>query len=300
MPQFLKKISMIALVCFPWMKINAQYKDIKDLAFSLLIQAKYPNICKTNTIGGAIDTIKAKNAPNTSLSFVNQGIQNADEIRYFEKLDSLNLSNNNLTTINSYSGLSNIKYLNLADNQLTELSNIGKLTKAQHITVANNQLTKITASNFDKLSGTLKRMNFSNNNIDSISADFSKYKTIDWLILDNNYLSFFDILPLTKIARFNPNDIFPQKALPLSFSKINVSEGEQITLNTPYDQNVSGMTFKLYQDGTLLMSQKTGVFTFAASTDASGKYYIELSNDNPLTNGYQVSTQEFDIEVSPK
>ena len=296
--QFLNKISITAIICLSWTCLNAQYIGFTDPAFAVQIQARYPDIYRADTLGGAMDTTKAKVSTNTKLSLINQGFQNADEVRYFEKLDTLNLSNNSLPKINSFIGLGNIKYLNLADNQLTGLTNIGKLTNAQHITVANNQLTRITA-NFDKLSGTLRRMNFSNNNIDSISADFTKYTTIDWLIIDNNYLSFSDILPLTKAVHFNANDVFPQKALPLSFTKINVLEGKQITISTPYDQNVSGMTFKLYQDGALLLSQKTGIFNFVASTESSGKYYIELSNDNLLTTGFQVSTQEFDIEVSP-
>ena len=277
---------------------NAQFIAIKDPAFRDYIATRCPTSYRADTLGGALDTIAAKTCAKTTLNGMAKNILSADEIVYFSKLDTIFLMDNSITKFNTFKGLNSLIYISLLNNKLTSLSDIYTVKTLKHLSVKNNQLTTLP-KNLDSLKNSLNRINVADNYITTIDVDFSKF-TFEWFIVNNNYLSFEDILPLTKNNVFNPNNIFPQKQLPLKVTNYKVVEDENLIIDSEYDQSLTGITYYLYKGNTVIETATTGIFTKQAALTDEGTYYVELKSDHPLTKGYSLQTQKFQVEVTPK
>ena len=100
-------------------------------------------------------------------------------------LQTLHLSNNQLTSIPDLSGLANLQWLNLYNNHLTSIPALAGLSKLQTLDLGNNQLTSIP-----DLSGlaNLQRLHLYNNHLTSI-PDFTGLAKLQRLNLYNNHLT---------------------------------------------------------------------------------------------------------------
>ena len=88
-----------------------------------------------------------------------KNISNLKGIEYFTNLSSLNISNNNLTSVD-LSHNTNLEDLYCSNNQLTSL-NLSNLTNLEILDCSNNKLTTLYANNFSYL----KTLNCSNNTL---------------------------------------------------------------------------------------------------------------------------------------
>lgn len=275
--------------------INAQYITIEDDNFEEFVKTRFPSVYRADTLGGALDTILANSIPNGQVSYMNKGLVNVDEIRYFTRVDTINFSKNQITKVESFQGLRSVDYLNLAENQLTTLSNIDRLVALKQLVAKDNFITELPSS-MVLLKDSLEKVNLSNNNISDINFDITQFKNISWFIIDNNFLSYEDLLPITEIDP-NLNNLFPQKALPLEFDTLKVNKGMPLSINIPYDQGLTGITYYLIKDNVRIDSTENGMFNYSAQVSQSGNYQVEFTSNQ--LEGRSLLTDSFTIVVTP-
>ena len=115
-----------------------------------------------------------------------------------ETTTSLDLHNNQLTSIPDLSKLVNLEYLYLYNNQLTSIPDLSKLVNLQRLDLSNNELTSIP--DLSKLVN-LRELYLNNNKLTEL-PDLSKLVNLETLLLYNNKLTENEI---NKIIKMLPN-----------------------------------------------------------------------------------------------
>ena len=137
---------------------NAQIINIPDANFKAkLLEADYTKSIATNSSGNYIKIdLNGNNEIEQSealrvyyLSVSSSQITNLTGIQAFTNLNTLGISENQLTSIN-VSGLTNLKGFYCDRNQLTNL-NLSSLTNLQYLNCNNNQLTTLNLSGLTNL-----------------------------------------------------------------------------------------------------------------------------------------------------
>jgi hypothetical protein len=130
----------------------------------------------------------------------NNGLDNSNLAEFLPSmtgLDSLEISNNNLTDLSSLSGLTQLKNLTLSGNDISDISTLANLVNLESIDLSFNKIVNITAlSNLTNL----KKINLSHNEIDDIEI-LAGLVNLNWLVLENNFID-FNIEPNKTIHEF--------------------------------------------------------------------------------------------------
>ena len=123
-----------------------------------------------NELKDTLKTVNLKNNEITSVTFL-EGLSG---------LTFLRLDNNKITDINSISGLTDLTFLNLAGNSIINFLPVKKLNKLKKLYLSNTGLQDLSV--LDGLKSSLEKLDISNNLITDISImkDFKQLKTI-WL-----------------------------------------------------------------------------------------------------------------------
>jgi hypothetical protein len=121
------------------------------------------------------------------------GIEDMDGVNEFTNASGLNLTNNQITSIESgdFSGLGSLQSLYLRNTQITsiESGDFSGLGSLQDLLLTNNQITSIESGAFSGL-GSLQDLLLTNNQITSIeSGDFSDLGSLQMLILNSNQIT---------------------------------------------------------------------------------------------------------------
>lgn len=131
---------------------------------------------------GKISGSEAENVK--TVTYASKGLTTFDGFRYFRRIETLDLSGNNLERIDIGPFAAVIKYLNLKGNKLTDISFTGTLSLVR-IDVSDNRLTSLT-----DLSGlylpTLEKIDASNNKLTSFGC--SSCSGLKYVDLSNNEL----------------------------------------------------------------------------------------------------------------
>lgn len=114
------------------------------------------------------------------------------ELRNMTKLETLNMSENRLTSINLQADLASIRFVDLSKNELSNANNIGSFVHVQNLDISNNRMTNIDDVAQCK---TLRVLNAANNHIVNINC-LKDINELDILNLGFNRLS--DIAPITR------------------------------------------------------------------------------------------------------
>lgn len=127
-----------------------------------------------------------------------------NQIQHFDKLCTLNLSSNNLTSINSViTNLTQLKTLDVSNNNISDIScHINKLNSLTKLNCSHNNISIIPISLYSINS--LVELNISNNNIEEISKEIKYLKSLKTLLINNNKLSKIpnDIYKLSQLEIF--------------------------------------------------------------------------------------------------
>ena len=97
-------------------------------------------------------------------------------------LNSLNLSNNQITDIAGLKHFSNLKVLNLAYNNIRNIHELGKLESLEYLNLSNNSITYLTG--ISKLTK-LKTLNLSNNQISNVE-EIDSLEKLEKIYLQGN------------------------------------------------------------------------------------------------------------------
>lgn len=228
-----------------------------------------------------------KNA--TKLDLSNLGLKTIPaEIVVFEKIEEINLSNNEISYISNINILTNIKKLNLSYNKISDISFIRKLTKLEILHISNNKISNIKELpeslleldiSHNQLKGNIKIENLKRLNISNNRGGLSKVNLntninnveIEKLIISNNELinlNQFLRFPKLKVLKASGNliqnaDISIIKAdqldvLDLSYNKIaDIKFKENFSIKTLYleNNNINNIDFL----DNLLISKQLGL-----------------------------------------
>ena len=253
-----------------------------------------------------VPTDISKMAACTVLDLLETGIKELKGIEYFTGLQVLDVSFNEITTLdlsannmlvilfadnNKLSTLNihncnNLQELYICDNQLTELD-ISRNTDLRNLIISRNQLSNLDVSSNRKLS----ILDLYNNNLTGL--DVTNNSELFLLAVDyNNMASLESVVGWQNHSKLVLNDTFsfyPQKSQPVTLLRINASPavvvtcGETISfdliLNEGADAgkiiwSVSNPLFATVDSsGTVSVLNTTGTVTLIASDPNSGKQH---------------------------
>lgn len=106
-------------------------------------------------------------------------IQGFNEVK---QLNSLNLSNNQITDLAGLDHFLNLKVLNLSYNKIRNIHELGKLDSLEYLNLSNNSITSLTG--ISKLTK-LKTLNLSNNQISNVE-ELNSLKNLKKIYLQGN------------------------------------------------------------------------------------------------------------------
>ncbi len=142
-------------------------------------------------------------------------------------IDSLDISNKNISTLEGIASFASLVSLNTSYNQLDTLD-VSTLVSLQNLNVSNNHLTGLNPSN----NNLLKTLNASNNQITAL--DLSNNSMIQSLMANGNNLTTLDLLAQTSLASLQCNDNYLvglELTSNTALAELNISNNQLIELD---------------------------------------------------------------------
>ncbi len=159
-------------------------------------------------------------------TFVGKDLKVLKKLEKLKNLNSLALSNNQITAISFLSSLMNLNSLALNNNQITDFSFLSSLTKLNTLALSNNQIT-----DFSFLSSltNLNTLALSNNQITDIRF-LSSLTKLNTLYLSNNQI--IDCSFLSRLKKLNSLDLNKNRITDISFlSSLNKLNSLDLSYN---------------------------------------------------------------------
>ena len=244
----------------------------------------------------------------SSLDLSNMGITNDDleDIGMFSKLNYLNLSGNQLTSISKLPELKRLNQLLLSDNQLTSVNELSKYSELWNIDVSNNNI-----SNLPKLSGNFSYLKFSNNHISDVS-NLSGITSCSYLDLSNNNVRDVSSLKGSEfysVILSNNKGIRGYSALSTHYLAVDycdIDNLEDLSSNERVAQlNFSNNNIKQINQNELpnsissLMLSGNHLSSLEFLNKSNNLYYLDISNNDISTlNGLAPNDFGFEINIS--
>lgn len=279
----------------------AQKTVITDAEFGSYLCANYPE-----AVSVGCDSLLLGPAQNIEgfMDLSNSTIVDAQILRNFHRIDSLDLSNNpqmvmmdSVQTADYWS----LDHINMSNNQLDSVPFFSinpNFVIVSELILANNNLTS-----FQKYwSGrdSIRVLDLSNNYISDVE-NWTQAVLAESINISNNYLTFEDILPQTDHINFSTVfTVSPQRKIKWAQPSITAMENGDITLDLLVDDNVVGNTYTWYRNGGEIGSTTSNQFLISSLTLAdSGMYSVKIVNNNILLAGLQLESEELMLKVSP-
>ena len=207
------------------------------------------------------------------MSFANNVIENVPDFSKLGNLETVNLSNNKIKSIENISG--NIEELSIDNNELTSLSGVQNLSKLKILSVSNNQINSL--SELESL-GELENLNINKNQIRDVSC-LVRCSKLKYLYMDNNYITNFEDLSnlssLEKYSAYNQN-------MAVEIKEKIVGENIEVPLPDLYS--------KLYDENSFIHQENL-------QTQVNGAEEYEISSDNKTITLKAEDLQNGDITV---
>lgn len=229
-------------------------------------------------------------------------------------LNQLYVEGNQLTTIPNLNSLNNLQAVNVADNNLSSFPVMNGLTNLIEIKAQNNNLTSFPSLenltvikevflSGNKLSALPKvavgnqifTIDIRDNKFSSL-PDFTVFPELKRAFLDNNSLTFQDVMPLTNIVGYDT--IFPLKKQQILIvgKDYKVRKNDLVTLSTGVDTSVPDVTYSWTYNGNVVQESKED--QLKAKTDTTtdaGYYFAELTH--PAFTELTLQTDSFYVDV---
>jgi len=228
---------------------------------------------------------------------------------YFNKIDSLpNLSNltklqsiqcqgNNLHKLPGISQLAQLTQIIAGDNKFDSIPELSKLTKLSvlkfyncritfvpnlstlsnltHLELDHNLITKLP--DFSVSKNTLNILKLQNNRLDSL-PDFSLFTTLDTVHVQNNRLTFEDVISLAKKTSIVNVKYAPQDSVGIS-QNLFITENQPFRIVIGIDKKVTTNHYTWYKNGKIYATTKTDtLFIPQVQLADSGNYSCQVHN----------------------
>ena len=211
-------------------------------------------------------------------------------------LQFFNFAGNNITSIPDFSALVNLKTLFVGSNPISVLPDLSKNINLQQLDLSNSSIHSIPSlpalinletficekSNFTDLSGLnantkLIKLTAQNCNINTL-PNFNNKPNLTSVNISNNNLTFEDLIPLTTLSTFAVFTYAPQKDVRIPLY-VDIREPNSYSYQISIDPTLTSNQFTWFKSNTPLLTNSTGIFTFApAFISDSGSYYVKISN----------------------
>jgi internalin A len=195
-------------------------------------------------------------------------------------LTTLDCAENQLTQLPDLSALINLEDFYCGRNNLTVIPSVSNLTKLQYFYCGNNLLTSIPTLSSCTL---LKFINISSNNIVQL-PDLSFLNLPTQVVLDSNYLTFEDLLPVVNNSNYSAAFVlFPQKKFG-NYSDTLIKKSGTYNFNLGIDGSVNTSTYQWFKNGNPVSVSTTSNNSFSKSNVAlsdTGSYYAVVKNSHP-------------------
>jgi gliding motility-associated-like protein len=238
-------------------------------------------------------------------------------------LELLSLKNNQLDSIiPNFDYISNIQYLDLSDNQFNEkMPELDKVPNLRYLDFSNNKLSDSVISfsaqeslyyiNLaeNQLIGIihdisrfpLVTFNINNNEIDSLSnlGNITTFGTgtDEGLMIDNNQLTFDDILPNVPILNTINFVYAPQDSAGI-LDTLTLLEAETDSIQLSFDESISGV-YEWYKESQYYATTFTNKLPFSNITlNDSGFYYCKITN--PAAPDLVLRSRPIYVQICPK
>ena len=207
------------------------------------------------------------------MSFANNIIENVPDFSKLVNLETVNLSNNKIKSIENISG--NMEELSIDNNELTSLSGVQNLSKLKILSVSNNQINSL--SELESLEE-LENLNINKNQIRDVSGLVNCPK-LKYLYMDNNYIANFENLSnlssLEKYSAYNQN-------MAVEIKEKIVGENIEVPLPDLYS--------KLYDENSFIHQENI-------KTQVNGAEEYEITSDNKTITLKAEDLQNGDITI---
>ncbi len=228
-----------------------------------------------------------------SVNLLGNQIQSINFDRSYPEMQVLMLNENQINSIDALDSIPNIKMLFIGDNNLETVSGLEVLDSLTHIHLYRNGLTQISGmENKTKL----EVLDVRHNLLEELPALGSGTPTT--YRIENNLLTFEDILPLFAL------DSFPENAGSYHLQKtqgtqdtITKDEGESFLWTLDFDQNELNNYYLWYKDGILIDSTLNNFIEFSVlDKDNSGYYHCEVKNTSIDSMTINVAQRYLEVE----
>jgi internalin A len=272
-----------------------------------------PNISTlTNITILGVDSNGLTSLPNLSslvnlqiLSFHHNQVTTVPSLAGLNQITSLLVQNNELTTLPDLSSQVNLLEIYCSDNPLTSLPSFSALANLdkflcqrtklasmpdmnncpllQYYICTNNKVTALPPMNNCTL---LKELKVFNCQLTAL-PDISIYPGLYSVKVQNNFLSFEDLIPLTLSPFYNTTDftLVPQQELGTT-KHLSFPELSEENINLNIDTSLNSNTYTWYKNSNLYLTTKESKLNFNSikSFDA-GTYYCIITNSGALLSG---------------
>ncbi len=232
-----------------------------------------------------------------SLHTAQNDLTSIDNLGAFINLRTLYAWENQLSSLpTDLSALDSVRIFHIGFNELTSLPDLSSMTKLEKLYIEENNLTVFpSVASFDSLITIYAY----GNNFETI-PDFSGLPKLEKAFIYDNELTFEDIAPLTAHPDFENVFSYGSQEKVGTEVTYNVIENNPLEIATDVDISISGLTYELIHDTSVLQSNTGGLFTIDnLQQEDAGDYFIRITSIGPTMTDLVLETHPYHINVMP-
>ena len=297
-----KKISILFLTLSISILLNsicvkAQFVAINDPILRFALNDKYRSMMSVDS--SSLDTIAALTLTGT-LQLQYYGFTDVTELKYFKNINFYQTVDNNISSIPDFTGFTSLSSLDLRGNPWNNMAQLDPIKNQLNLILFRNtgSANKLKDWTFLSTFPNLKSIQFTNFDAE-ILPDFTAFTGLTTVKLNNNKLSFEDLLPLTTLPSYATIlDVMPQNKL-TNDTAFQIYRNTTYTLSTPIDSGIASVYYELYKGATMIQTSTSNSFNITNVTEAdSGSYHIEIKSTHPFFVGSSIRTGTYAITTA--
>lgn len=211
----------------------------------------------------------------TQLTAGENNFESLPDMSALTKMNQINIWKTALKAAPDIRNMANLFQLSLESNDLTEAPNFAGNPKLRIIKLNGNKISKIT--DISACKNNLKVLKLSDNLLDSI-PDLSSFSPMDTLTIENNRLTFEDVIPVVKNNSITYKTYAPQQAFGID-QEVMLTEMQTYEYDFGIDKAVLGNEYTWYKNGVFYLKTSSPKLYFQQTKLAdSGIYTCEVRN----------------------
>jgi hypothetical protein len=221
---------------------------------------------------------------------------------------------NKLTTLPDITGMTSLNHFICSDNFITTLPDMSTLTSLNRFLCTNNKLVSADLTsipnvtqvhlksnmlaNFPIITGMtqLTELQLDGNNFQSL-PDMSPFVNLSIFNVNNNRLTFEDLLPLASLPGFSGFIIAPQKNIGTA-DTLYLKEKNTFNYSTGVDLNVSNNNYTWFKNGVPINTSSIALYSLSPlKFSDAGVYTFQITNSTPMFTGITLQSNPITLKV---